>query len=471
MLEPRLRLHSDGDKLDAQVVNMTSESGLNQTWNPPTVSAALENDDRWALVLRVATSRPFTRAVQLHDILIYIGRRALTDPGTSIREYDIGCNALGRKPDFNPNEDNIVRVQIGHLRKKLDEYFATDGRDEPVHITVPKGTYLPRFEPKAPPASIPDAAAILSPQQAERLDIRVQQGRARPWRAIGLVLLALLAIGAATAMLARVPGGGNATVDPILPEAWSSFARHDANVLLSTATPLNLIMVPDGHEAYGSPTYSAPPEAYSWFRQHRPLAPDAKLSMTLTDNMVGVGTMNAAVAVVIALKSLGATYQILPERVATLAALRGRNSILFGLPADSDAISRTMEKTPLIVDYEPSVKEFVIRDRISGRILVPERNSGGDFTAVYGLITVLHPRDSDRGGIGMLIFSGITSGGTQGAAEFFTSPRSLLKLRGMFAREGVNGFPAAYQVVVRCAFDNLLLLNVEYYSHRIFQKE
>ena len=470
MLQPRLRLNSDGVKLDARVVNTTTESGLNQTLNPPTVSTALESDDRWSLVLRVATSRPFTRAVQLHDILIYIGRRALTDPGASIREYDIGCNALGRKPGFNPNEDNIVRVQIGHLRKKLDEYFATDGRDEPIHITVPKGTYVPRFEPKAPLASIPDAAGFLSPQQAERLDIRVHPGRARLWRAIGLVLLAL-AIVATTAMLARVPGGGNATIDPILQEAWSSFARHDANVLLSTATPLNLVMVPDGHEAYGSPTYSAPPEAYSWFRQHRPLAPDAKLSMTLTDNMVGVGTMNAAVAVALTLKSLGTGYQILPERVATLAALRGRNSILFGLPADSDAINRTMEKTPLIVDYEPTVKEFVVRDRISGRILVPERNPGGDFTAVYGLITVLHPRDSDRGGMGMLIFSGITSGGTQGAAEFFTSARSLRKLRGMFAHEGVNGFPAAYQVVVRCAFDNLLLLNVEYYSHRIFQNE
>src|SRR5580693_9198127 len=106
MLEPRLRSHSDGGKLDAQVVNMTTESGLNQTLNPPTVSAALESDDRWSLLLRVATSRPFTRAVQLHDILIYIGKRALTDPGASIREYDIGCNALGRKPDFNPNEDN-----------------------------------------------------------------------------------------------------------------------------------------------------------------------------------------------------------------------------------------------------------------------------------------------------------------------------------------------------------------------------
>jgi len=33
------------------------------------------------------------------------------------------------------------------------------------------------------------------------------------------------------------------------------------------------------------------------------------------------------------------------------------------------------------------------------------------------------------------------------------------------------GFPAAYQVVVKCTFSNLLLLAYEYHSHRILQKE
>ena len=118
-----------------------------------------DNDGRWALVLRVAASRQFTKAPQVHDILIYICQRILTEPAASIKEYEIGCNALGRRPDFNPNEDNIVRVQISHLRKKLDEYFATDGKDEPIQITVPKGAYVPRFEPKAEPVATPDPAA------------------------------------------------------------------------------------------------------------------------------------------------------------------------------------------------------------------------------------------------------------------------------------------------------------------------
>jgi hypothetical protein len=133
-------------------------SGLNRTLNHADSPALAENDDRWPLVLRVAASRQFTKAPQLQDILIYICQRALTDPAASIKEYEIGCNALGRKQDFNPNEDNIVRVQISHLRKKLDEYFATDGKDEPLLITVPKGAYVPRFEPRPEVVVAPDSS-------------------------------------------------------------------------------------------------------------------------------------------------------------------------------------------------------------------------------------------------------------------------------------------------------------------------
>src|ERR1017187_6565680 len=119
-------------------------------------------DDRWSLVLRVAASRQFTKAPQLHDMLLYICQRALTDPAASIKEHEIGCNALGRKADFNPNEDNIVRVQVSNLRKKLEEYFATDGKDEPMRITVPKGAYVPRFEPNVV-AATPAAAPVNFP--------------------------------------------------------------------------------------------------------------------------------------------------------------------------------------------------------------------------------------------------------------------------------------------------------------------
>ena len=447
---------------------MTLESRLNQTEGTLAACAVAEQDDRWALVLRIAASRHFAKAPRLHDILMYLCQRALADPGALIREYEIGCNALGRRPDFNPNEDNIVRVQISHLRKKLDEYYATDGGNEPIWLTIPKGTYVPRFEPKAKAAVAPDSAARLTDTIEPRVERRTRHWSI--WAPAGLVLLGMVAGAAAAVAFVRLSAAKTA-VDPVLLEAWRPMARPDANVILTAATPLHMVVGPEGHQTYATSEYPAPAEAYPLFRKHRLLPPGAKLGLLFTDNSLGVGTMNAVVVASHALRLLGTSYQILPERVATLSALRGRNAILFGAPVDSEAISRTLENTPLIVDYEPSVREFVIRDRTSGRMIVPRKDTNGDLIDVYGLVTVLNTRDSDRGRLGMIIFSGITSAGTHGAAEFFSSPRSLRNLRGIFAREGVNGFPAAYQVVVKCTFSNMLLVAYEYHSHRILHKE
>jgi hypothetical protein len=110
--------------------------------------AGPEEDARWMLVQRVASSRQLGKASQLRDILLYICRRALIENASSIGEQEIGCKVLGRRPDFNPNEDNIVRAQVRHLRQKLEEYFNSEGTGEPVILTIPKGGYLPHFEPR-----------------------------------------------------------------------------------------------------------------------------------------------------------------------------------------------------------------------------------------------------------------------------------------------------------------------------------
>ncbi len=118
--------------------------------------------ERTRLVRRVVASRHFAKAIQLQRILIYICDKTLADPSVVIREHDIGCNVLGRRADFNPHEDNIVRVQVSHLRRKLDEYFAAEGRDEPLRISIPKGSYIARFTVQAVEAEPP-----IEPQPVE----------------------------------------------------------------------------------------------------------------------------------------------------------------------------------------------------------------------------------------------------------------------------------------------------------------
>jgi hypothetical protein len=44
-----------------------------------------------------------------------------------------------------------------------------------------------------------------------------------------------------------------------------------------------------------------------------------------------------------------------------------------------------MEKAPLLVEYEPCAREFIIRDRANGQNIIPEKDANGDFRDVYGL--------------------------------------------------------------------------------------
>src|SRR5882762_2358471 len=90
---------------------------------------ALEQREWQALVLRITSSEAFARASQLREILTYVVQRSMQDT-YPIKERDIAIEVLKRHANFDGTLDNIVRVQVGHLRRKLDQYFATEGKDE-----------------------------------------------------------------------------------------------------------------------------------------------------------------------------------------------------------------------------------------------------------------------------------------------------------------------------------------------------
>lgn len=105
----------------------------------------LEQDPRWQLALRISQSSQFLRSARLRDFLLYICRTALTDHRDEISEQQIGVRVFGRQADYNASEDNIVRSQARLLRMKLESYFSSEGKDEPLVLVIPKGAYVPEF--------------------------------------------------------------------------------------------------------------------------------------------------------------------------------------------------------------------------------------------------------------------------------------------------------------------------------------
>jgi hypothetical protein len=106
------------------------------------------SDARWRSVERVADSALFQRPSRLRDLFLYICDNSLHGRHEELREQRIGEVVFGRGNDFRPNDDTIVRVEARKLRKRLEEYFATEGKNEPTIISIPKGAYIASFEPR-----------------------------------------------------------------------------------------------------------------------------------------------------------------------------------------------------------------------------------------------------------------------------------------------------------------------------------
>lgn len=92
---------------------------------------------------RILSSPGFSRNERMSRFLRLVVERHLEGRDEELKESLIGVGVFGRRPDFDPKQDSIVRTEAGRLRARLAEYYAGDGRDDPFVIELPKGGYVP----------------------------------------------------------------------------------------------------------------------------------------------------------------------------------------------------------------------------------------------------------------------------------------------------------------------------------------
>jgi adenylate cyclase len=104
---------------------------------------------------RILSDAAFSGASRRSRLLRYLVEEALEDRLDALKESVIPTEVFERQPDYDPQVDSAVRVEVGRLRARLAEYYDQAGREDPVRIDIPKGTYRPLFvfrEEKAPEA-------------------------------------------------------------------------------------------------------------------------------------------------------------------------------------------------------------------------------------------------------------------------------------------------------------------------------
>ena len=92
---------------------------------------------------RILGSKLFASSRRSQDFLRYVVERSLA--GSFPKEYAIAVDVFERGVDYDPAVDATVRVEAGRLRARLREYYETEGRFDPVGISMPKGSYAVVF--------------------------------------------------------------------------------------------------------------------------------------------------------------------------------------------------------------------------------------------------------------------------------------------------------------------------------------
>ena len=168
----------------------------------------------------VLASTLFVRSPRLSRLLQYLCTKYLEGATEEVKEYQIGVEVLGRPSTFDPAEDAAARVEAHRLRKRLREFYETEGCSHSLRIEVPLGHYAVAFRPvtvdpplaearqeeiQSGPAPVLDTApAIASTGEAARAGKTVSRppswlNYSIAWRILALVVLT----GVAIAMLAR----------------------------------------------------------------------------------------------------------------------------------------------------------------------------------------------------------------------------------------------------------------------------
>jgi hypothetical protein len=108
-------------------------------------AAAISPAEIEAELERILASPAFRKSPRHRRFLKFVVGEALVGAERSIKETLIGVEVFDRPAGYDPGAEPMVRVEAGRLRTRLDEYYKEMGGHDPIHIHLPKGSYVPVF--------------------------------------------------------------------------------------------------------------------------------------------------------------------------------------------------------------------------------------------------------------------------------------------------------------------------------------
>ncbi|MBY5587364.1 adenylate cyclase [Rhizobium leguminosarum] len=111
----------------------------------PGLSRAPPNQDEIRAQLEhILCSHEFPKVGRSASFLTYVMEEALAGRAGRIKGYSIAIEVFKRREGFK-QDDPVVRIEAGRLRRTLERYYLVAGQNDPIRIDIPKGGYAPSF--------------------------------------------------------------------------------------------------------------------------------------------------------------------------------------------------------------------------------------------------------------------------------------------------------------------------------------
>ena len=452
----KFRTSAHGAKADSRHPN---EVGVLVDEAPILSRNGLITRQEWQLAGRVAASKRLCKSELLPNFLLYVCEQHLMGNSHEINEQRIGTQIFRRDADYNPGEDNIVRSYARLLRKRLDEYFEDEGRDETMRIVIPRGGYVPAFlssphvhEPIGyPRTSIVEAGRHTAPEIQLALTETavdehddVSQFSVSRWRPSWLTVVLWLLLGifvALTALIAtrftqkeKENGAAHAI--------WAQLFQRNRNILIVPAdSGLGILQNLTGQlvplEEYANGTYLVDVKPLSGLsienlndlrRQRYTSVVDLNITSMLTQLPEYAGSQSA----------------IRYARSITAEDLKSSNAILLGSSHTNPWVSLFDKKLNFKLEYTPEVNQSFVLNQHPVDAEQKRYFNGTDATAnhTYGVIDYVPSLD----GIGhVLIIQGLNMAATQAASDTLFNSNEM---KPILRQASSNGSLKSFELLV-----------------------
>jgi hypothetical protein len=428
--------------------------------NSDSRACPLSVTEKRAQVRRIIGSAAFRNATVLQTFLEHVTAKSLDREIEGLSEYAIATQIFGRPSDFDPASDTIVRTQAYRLRAKLREYYESEGAEDPILLEIPKGHYVPVFAPRHDALSAVETNGGGATEPADRAKAASTQFArmlVRPPIAIGGAIL-LVSAGVLIGWMAHAGTQSGSRAEPSDPAVafWTSFLGNDKEAVIAYSNSVflntdggDLLRFRGGATGDRGATISRQEAGHNLFT---PRLLDNAGPLFFEDGYTGTGEVASAFRIATMLTRLGVTAVPKRSRIASAFDLRSHSVIFLGSTIQNPSLAEITQPDHFIIE-EPRKPPYLWRSRILNKrpaagepaFFQTERDPENQvIKADYAIFSIVPGPTADHR---IMILAGLTTSGTQGAADFACSPPAMAAFQKKLGADG--SFPRYFQCVLR----------------------